>query len=69
MKKEKGENRFIKTLYALIIGFAVISFWRGIWGLWDLYVYPTNLELSLWISAIAGIIILFATHHLITEFA
>ncbi|MBR9706638.1 hypothetical protein GOV14_06400 [Candidatus Pacearchaeota archaeon] len=56
-----------KILYALIIGFAVISFWRGIWGLWDIYVFPKNIALSLWASTLVGLIILIGTHKVIRE--
>ena len=68
--KQKKENSIIKTaIYAIIIGFAVIAFWRGVWGLLDIYVFPSNLELSLWTTTILGIIILAFTHHLIKEFS
>ena len=67
MKKKKEVSNITKMIYAIIIGFAVISFWRGIWGLWTIYVFPENLVLSLWISTITGLIILFFTHHLIKE--
>jgi hypothetical protein len=67
MKQKKENNRLKTIIYAIIIGFAVIAFWRGIWGLLDLYVFPNNLELSLWTTTILGIFILTFTHHLIKE--
>lgn len=68
--KKRGINlkRNSKSiLYAVLIGFAVISFWRGIWGLWDEYVFPNNYLLSLWLSAIIGLAILIFTHKIIRE--
>jgi len=50
-------------LFAILIGFAVVSFWRGVLGLLDIYLLPNNLEISLWISIIVGIAILIATHY------
>ena len=51
-----------KILYAILIGFAIVSFWRGVWGLLDLYLFPNNLQLSLWVSVVIGLIILIITH-------
>jgi len=52
-----------KTTYSdffivLITSFALISFWRGVWGLLDFYLFPHNLTLSLWISVVIGLFIL-----------
>jgi len=76
-KKRKGKEltKIKKIIYALVIGFAVISFWRGIWGLWDAYVFPrnytmcfpSNYPLSLWISVVVGLVILLLTHKIIRE--
>jgi len=60
----KGHHRLI---FALFIGFAVISFWRGAWGLLDEYLLPGNYRLSLWVSILLGITILLATHHATKE--
>ncbi|HEA46640.1 MAG TPA: hypothetical protein ENH99_02560 [Candidatus Pacearchaeota archaeon] len=58
----------MRTVFsAVVIGFAVISFWRGIWGLMDLYLFPNNYELSLWVSVLMGVVILYFTKHLIDE--
>jgi len=65
MRKKKG--RIKNVLYALIVGFAIISFWRGIWGLSDLYLFPSNPTLSFGISALIGVFILLFTKHLIKE--
>ncbi|MBT4258159.1 hypothetical protein HOD88_03190 [archaeon] len=63
MKRGKGRNIF----YALIIGIAVVSFWRGVWGIMDVLIYPNNYLISSLISFFIGIIILFFTKHLIKE--
>jgi hypothetical protein len=64
MKKQKRSK---KILMAVAIAFAVISFWRGVWGLMDIYIFPNNYDLSLWISLILGLIILVLSHHAIKE--
>jgi len=60
-------NIWKKRLFALIIGTAVILFWRGIWGLADKLLFPNNYLLSSTVSVIAGLLILLATHHAIKE--
>ncbi len=42
----------------IIAAFAAVSFWRGIWGLMDVYLFPQNSALSYLISLIIGIFIL-----------
>lgn len=65
----KKEASYIKKVfYTLIIGFAIICFWRGIWGLMDLYLYPNDLALSYLLSLIIGILILCLTENLIKTF-
>lgn len=69
-KKKRGVDemkKLEKIIYAIVIGFAVISFWRGVWGLWDQYVFPNNRVLSLWLSTIMGLAILIFTHKIIKE--
>ncbi|MFC1727958.1 hypothetical protein ACFLZ7_00660 [Nanoarchaeota archaeon] len=56
-----------QTLFAILIAFAVVSFWRGVWGLMDEYLFPGNYELSLWTSLILGVVILVATHYVTKE--
>jgi hypothetical protein len=62
MKKIRNQ-----TIFAILISFAVISFWRGLWGLMDLYIFPDNIELSLWTSILIGLIILILTHYTTKE--
>lgn len=56
-----------QILVALLIGFAVIAFWRGIWGLLDIYLFPSDYRLSLWASMILGLLILAGTHYTVKE--
>jgi hypothetical protein len=54
-------------ILALIIGTAVISVWRGIWNLLDLYLYPSDIVISSIISIILGLGILIVTHQVTKE--
>ncbi len=56
-----------QKLFALIIGVAVIMFWRGIWGLLDVYFLPNDVGLSLVLSAVIGLVILVACDVVIKE--
>jgi len=66
-KKTKNFKTRHQILFALIIGFAVVSFWRGTWGILDMYLLPNNYELSSWISMISGLIVLSITHYVVKE--
>jgi hypothetical protein len=63
MYKLKNSHLFL----ALLIGTAVISVWRGIWNLLDLYLYPNDLVLSSILSITIGLIILIFTHQTAKE--
>ena len=52
------------VLRTIIVALAIVLFWRGIWGLADLYLFPKNYTLSCIISIIAGILILYETETL-----
>jgi uncharacterized membrane protein len=58
-----------RILFSIVIGFSVVAFWRGAWGLMDVYVFPDNYELSSWASLILGIVVLYITHSIIKELA
>ncbi len=59
-------ERHIKEVsQTLLIAFAIVLFWRGMWGLLDIYLYPHNLVLSYAISIAAGVVILYATQNLL----
>ena len=64
MKKEK--KKYIKEVfYTIAIAFAIVLFWRGIWGLLDLYLFPNNLFVSYIVSIIFGILILYKTENIL----
>ena len=68
MRKEDIRNQrrsLKKVFYTIVIAFAIVSFWRGVWQLSDLYLFPNNYVLSNLISLFTGILILFLTKHLI----
>ncbi|MFH1978668.1 MAG: hypothetical protein ABIJ92_05055 [Candidatus Aenigmatarchaeota archaeon] len=56
-----------QVIVALLIAFAVVSFWRGAWGLLDEFLLPDNYILSLWISLIMGLVILIVTGYATKE--
>ncbi len=67
IKQFKEMRAHHQILFSLLIGFAVISFWRGVWELWDLYVFPNNYHLSLWASLLTGVAILVVTRYTTKE--
>ena len=58
-------NNLKRLINTIILGFAIVSFWRGVWGLMDLYLFPNNLQLSLIVSILIGITTLYLTKHLV----
>ncbi len=56
-----------QLIVSVLVAFAVISFWRGIWGLMDQHLFPENYVLSLWISVILGLAILIGTGYATKE--
>ena len=56
-----------QVLFLIIITFAVISFWRGVWGLMDEYLLPNNMQLSYVASIFIGVIILIITGYATKE--
>ena len=67
-KFEKLETQH-KTIYGIFVGFAVIAFWRGTWGLLDYYtgiLLPGRPLLSFWVMVLLGLTVLITTHY-VTE--
>jgi len=62
----KSHNRHT-PLTALLVGTGVVFFWRGVWGLFDVLIFPDTPILSYSLSLIAGIAILAGTHYLVKE--
>jgi len=56
---KKTRSHFHRSIYYLITGLGIVVFWRGIWGLLDIYLLPNNPEWSYLISTVAGLFILF----------
>ena len=61
LKKEKPIKKIFLTI---IIGVAIVCFWRGTWGLLDVYLFPNNYMMSSWASFIISLVILKITHYL-----
>ena len=61
-KRDMTEVR-ITLGFAILVAFALICFWRGVWGLLDEYFLPKNRKMSFWISAIVGLVILIITNY------
>lgn len=61
-KKEK--RTFSKVMDTLLVALAIVLFWRGVWGLMDLYLFPKNLTISYMSSLAIGIVILYSTKRL-----
>ena len=60
----KRANRIREVFHTITVAFAIILFWRGVWGLMDIYLFPENYLLSSIASILIGIIILYSTKKL-----
>lgn len=56
-----------QNFFAVLIAFAVVAFWRGAWGLLDVYLLANNYEISSWISLGIGLSILLITNYTTKE--
>jgi len=61
-------NKMKKRISALLVAFGVIALWRGLWGLLELYIFPSNPEASYWCCLLSGIVILLITEQMIDQF-
>ena len=52
-------------LLIILVGIAVVLFWRGIWGLLDLYLFPGHDSLSFIASVVLGLAILIGSKKLV----
>jgi len=52
-----------QLLCSIVIAFALVGIWRGIWRLYDLYLFPENPLLSFGGSLVIGIVIFAITHY------
>lgn len=67
LTKFKRMKPIKKVGFAILIAFAVVSFWRGVWGLMDTYLFPNDYLVSLWVSLVIGLVILIGTHYATKE--
>ncbi|MBI4159489.1 hypothetical protein HY500_04520 [Candidatus Woesearchaeota archaeon] len=42
LKKISRMKTHHQIIFSIMIGVAVISFWRGVWELQDIYLFPNN---------------------------
>lgn len=52
-----------QIIWSLVIATALVSIWRGIWGLMDKFIFPNDLVLSSITTLVLGIIIFAITHY------
>ena len=62
-KKLTSLKKHHQLAYFLIMTAALISIWRGIWGLSDTYLFPSNPQLSFLISLIIGVVVMAMAHY------
>jgi len=55
----KKIKKHTPNVHSIIVGTSIILFWRGIWGIMDLYVFPGNKLLSYLIPGVLGLLLLF----------
>lgn len=53
--------------YSIIVGAAIVMYWRGLWGLMDTYLFPGNEVLSYSASIVIGLLLLLANDFKLTE--
>jgi hypothetical protein len=58
-RRKKNYSFRIAVLSPLLTGAAIIAFWRGLWGLMDLYVFPEEPTVSFLVTFLIGIVILY----------
>lgn len=65
-RKSKFERKY-PILHAIIIGSGVVFFWRGLWGLLDMYFFPDYPTISFILCIFVGFCLLYLTNHLTDE--
>ena len=61
-------RRFKKIAEAMAVWVGIILFWRGIWVVADVWLYPEDLLISGIISLFAGVLILLLTRNFVKQF-
>lgn len=54
-----GLKKLHPSINAIVIVIAIITFWRGVWGLIDLYLFPDSPTFSHLLSIALGALILY----------
>lgn len=67
-RKRSKQEEAKKFLRAVLVGVAAVLFWRGMWGLMDLYFFTGNETVSFIFSIVLGVGILYFTKNLFKEF-
>lgn len=67
LRKLIGLKKHHQLVFSLIIMSGMISLWRGIWGLLDIYLFPDSPSLSFSLSVLLGIAVISATHYTIDK--
>lgn len=62
-KKLSQLKKYHQLVWSLIIAVAMVSLWRGIWRLFDVYLFPGDPMLSSGASVIIGVSLIAITHH------
>ena len=62
---KKRISRYRKLIVALVVGVAIVAFWRGAWQLMDLFIFPENYLLSNIVSLLVGLLVLVLMHRAI----
>lgn len=60
--KKKTKPLTLTIVSPLLTGIGLIAFWRGLWGLMDLYLFPENETISYFVSLSLGLLILYLVH-------
>lgn len=65
MAKQKPKSFLDRhiNLRTVIVALTVVMFWRGAWGLMDLYLFPENEGLSFIASLVMSLLLLLALNH------
>jgi hypothetical protein len=51
----------LEEVVSILVGFATIQSWRGIWHALDIHLLPESFALSCWLTHILGMVLLFVT--------
>lgn len=57
-------------LYTIFTAGAIIMFWRGVWGLMDIYLFPNDATLSYSVSFVISVLLyIFVVRHHVKDLA